>query len=314
MKKFITLTLTILLLTTLVFVQPNNKPSQAAETSNIQNTIVYVDNYTGSTDSDKIQKAIDFATQKGNPKTVLVSDRDYIITKPIVIKKDVKLEFAYGARLVVEGNFRVIELQKNASLKGAYIAIDTAQFDNDVIYLYGANNYYNSWWRSEIEDINIVNWTESHKGTAIKLYTNGKTHEISFLKFENIKIAEMGTAINIQSDKAPNVPYYNNGYISANQFNNIVIDNVLTGIVVNKASGNSFTNIQFQLESKIKSAINVIGSQYNKFEGMIWDGQRIPAGASPIFTTDSNSSYNEFDLRGDIFPRFYSIKGEKNQY
>jgi hypothetical protein len=207
----------------------------------------------------------------------------------------------------------VFELQKNASLKGAYIAIDTADFDNDVIYLYGGYNYYNSWWRSEVEDVNIVNWTDSHKGTGIKLYTNGKTHEISFLRFSNIKIAEMGTAINIQSDKDPNVPYYNNGYISANQFDNIMIDNVPNGIIVNKASGNTFSNIQFQLESNSKSAISVIGSQYNRFEGVIWDGQRVPKSTGAIMKVDKASSYNDFQLRGDIMDFFYSDQGENNK-
>jgi hypothetical protein len=208
----------------------------------------------------------------------------------------------------------VLEMQKDASLKDAYIAIDSSNFNNDVIYLSGVNHYYNSWWRSKFENINIVNETGSHKGTAVKLYTNGKSDEISFLTFENIKIAEMGTAINIESYKALNVPYYDYGYISANNFNNIVIDNVIHGIVVSKSSGNTFSNIQFQLESTTKDAITILGSQYNKFEGMIWDGQRIPKNASPIFKIDASSSFNELNVRGDIFNYFYSDLGKNNTH
>jgi hypothetical protein len=304
----------ILLVLTLIVLQNNQHETKASEPLNIQNTIIYADNYTGTTDADKIQKAIDTAAKSGNAKTVLLGDHTYNITKPIIVKKDVKLEFSYGAKLSVNGNFRVLEMQKDASLKDAYIAIDSSNFNNDVIYLSGVNHYYNSWWRSKFENINIVNETGSHKGTAVKLYTNGKSDEISFLTFENIKIAEMGTAINIESYKALNVPYYDYGYISANNFNNIVIDNVIHGIVVSKSSGNTFSNIQFQLESTTKDAITILGSQYNKFEGMIWDGQRIPKNASPIFKIDASSSFNELNVRGDIFNYFYSDLGKNNTH
>lgn len=64
-------------------------------------------------------------------------DKKYKITSPIVVKQGVKLLFGYGTQFVVEGNFRVLELEKNASIEGAYIAIDDPTFNSEVIYLDG---------------------------------------------------------------------------------------------------------------------------------------------------------------------------------
>lgn len=312
--KLITITLSALLISTLVFLQPNNKSSQAAETLNIQNTIVYADNYTGTNDSEKIQKAIDFAAQKGNPKTVLLGNKDYALTKPIIVKPNVKLEGSYASKLVISDNFRAVEVQKNASLKGLYIAIDSSSFNEDVIYLNGSQKFYNSWNRTKIEDINIVNWSGTNKGTGISLFANGKGDEISFVTFENIKIADMGTAIELTSQK-PSSGY---AYINANNFNNIIIDNVVNGIyldssetVPNETSGNNFTNIQMQLSGVTKEAVHITG-QYNHFDGMVWDTQTLKT-KSPIINFTSASSYNEVLLRSSFKPSHYSDKGSNNK-
>lgn len=308
MKKLFALT-TVLLMLVSVFAQSTPK---ASDTSNIQDTIVYVDNYTGS-DADKIQKAIDYASEKGHPKTVLLADRDYSLTKGIVIKKNVKLQGAYGSQLVVEGNFRVIELQKNASLSNAYIAIDTSAFNSDVIYLDGSQKFYNSWNRTKVEDINIVNWSGTNKGTGISMFADGKGDEISFVTFNNIKIADMGYAIKLTSQK-PSSGY---AYINANNFNNIVIDNVQYGVylnsaetVPNEASGNIFTNIQMQLSSNTKEAFHITG-QFNHIDGMVWDTQTLSTTA-PIVKFMTTSSYNEVLVRGNLKPSLYSDLGSKN--
>jgi hypothetical protein len=313
MKKLFILA-TLLLTIALVFAQSHLNPSRAAEPLNIQQTIVYADNYTGTSDSDKIQKAIDFAAQKGNPKTVLLADRDYSLTKPIVIKTGVKLVSSHGTRLVVDANFRVLELQRNASLIDAYIAINAEAFNSDVIYLDGAQKYYNSWNKTKVEDINIVNWTGSHKGNGISLNAAKKGDEISFVKFENIKIAGMGTAIKLTAAK-PSGGY---AYINANSFNNIIIDDVVSGIILsssetvpNEASGNTFTNIQFQLSSATKEAIRVTG-QYNRFEGMIWDTQTLSTKA-PVINLTNQSSYSDVSLRGSLRSNHVSNAGNNNK-
>jgi hypothetical protein len=275
-------------------------------------TFIYVDDFSGNSDSEKIQKAIDFAAVKGNPKTVILSDRDYVTTKSIIIKKGVNLKGAYGSRLVIYGNFRVLELQQNASINDLYIAIDDAAFNSDVIYLNGKYKYYNSWNRSEINNINIVNWA-SVKGNGISMYSNGPGHEISFLKVSNVKIANMGSAINLTAVK----PSSGFSYINANSFDNVVIDACTNGIILksgntipNEVSGNTFTNLQIQLASYTKLVFNVTG-QYNVFEGMIWDTQVLST-TTPIINLLAASSNSKLDLGGNLNSNHISDKGKDN--
>ena len=99
-----------------------------------------------------------------------------------------KLLFGYGSQFVVEGNFRVLELEKNASIEGAYIAIDDPKFNSEVIYLDGKNKYYNTWNKTQIKDINIINWTETNKGTGISLYSAGKKMKFRLLTSKILKL------------------------------------------------------------------------------------------------------------------------------
>ncbi|MEJ9126107.1 hypothetical protein P4I92_20780, partial [Bacillus cereus] len=166
MKKIIVLLMGIVLII-FAFYQYNKK-DYAAKSTNL-----YVENFKGENDSIKIQSAINKA-ESSKIKTVLLDDKKYKITSPIIVKKGVKLLFGYGSQFVVEGNFRVLELEKNASIEGAYIAIDDPKFNSEVIYLDGKNKYYNTWNKTQIKDINIINWTETNKGTGISLYSAGK--------------------------------------------------------------------------------------------------------------------------------------------
>ena len=275
--------------------------------------LIYVDDFSGGNDSDKIQKAIDFAAVKGNPKTVILSDRDYVTTKSIIIKKGVNLKGTYGSRLVIYGNFKVVELQQNASINDLYIAIDDAAFNSDVIFLNGKYKYYNSWNRSEIKNINIVNWA-TPKGNGITMYSNGSGHEISFLKVSNVKVANMGTAINLKAVK----PSSGFSYVNANSFDNIVIDACVNGIhlnsgntIPNEVSGNTFTNLQIQLASYTKSVFNVTG-QFNVFEGMIWD-IHVLSTTSPIINLLAASSNSKLILGGNLKDKHISDKGRDNK-
>ncbi|MEC2302382.1 hypothetical protein P9H30_25035, partial [Bacillus cereus] len=158
MKKIIVLLMGIVLII-FAFYQYNKK-DYAAKSTNL-----YVENFKGENDSIKIQSAINKA-ESSKIKTVLLDDKKYKITSPIIVKKGVKLLFGYGSQFVVEGNFRVLELEKNASIEGAYITIDDPKFNSEVIYLDGKNKYYNTWNKTQIKDINIINWTETNKGTG----------------------------------------------------------------------------------------------------------------------------------------------------
>ncbi|MES9783852.1 hypothetical protein [Bacillus thuringiensis] len=282
MKKVIVLLIGIVLII-FAFYQYNKK-DYAAKSTNL-----YVEDFKGANDSIKIQSAINKAASS-KIKTVLLDDKKYKITSPITVKKGVKLLFGYGSRFVVEGNFRVLELEKNASIEGAYIAINDPKFNSEVIYLEGKNKYYNTWNKTQIKDINIINWTETNKGTGISLYSAGKENEISFVNFENIKIVGMETGLKLVAKK----PSTGQAWINANRFMNFSLEDCVNMIYMdsqvttpNEISGNQFTNLQIQPSNKTKSIIKVSG-QYNEFHGMVWDLNKIKHENELIELTDKS--------------------------
>ncbi|MFZ7807161.1 hypothetical protein [Bacillus thuringiensis] len=282
MKKVIVLLIGIVLII-FAFYQYNKK-DYAAKSTNL-----YVEDFKGANDSIKIQSAINKAASS-KIKTVLLDDKKYKITSPITVKKGVKLLFGYGSQFVVEGNFRVLELEKNASIEGAYIAIDDPKFNSEVIYLDGKNKNYNTWNKTQIKDINIINWTETNKGTGISLYSAGKENEISFVNFENIKIVGMETGLKLVAKK----PSTGHAWINANRFMNFSLEDCVNMIYMdsqvttpNEISGNQFTNLQIQPSNKTKSIIQVSG-QHNEFHGMVWDLNKIKHENELIELTDKS--------------------------
>ncbi|MED0963932.1 hypothetical protein [Bacillus paramycoides] len=254
-----------------------------------KNDKLYVEDFKGNNDSNKIQSAINKA-ESGKIKTVLLDDKKYKITSPIIVKKGVKLLFGYGTQFVVEGNFRVLELEKNASIEGAYIAINDPKFNSEVIYLDGKNKYYNTWHKTQIKDINIINWTETNKGTGISLYSGGKENEISFINFENIKVVGMENGIKLVAKK----PSSGHAWINANRFMNFSLEDCVNMIYMdshvttpNEISGNQFTNLQIQPSNKTKSIVRVSG-QHNEFNGMVWDLNKINHENELIELTDKS--------------------------
>ncbi|HEK9099861.1 TPA: hypothetical protein SUB30_001127 [Bacillus pseudomycoides] len=250
---------------------------------------VYVEDFKGTNDSDKIQSAINKA-KDNKIKTVLLDDKKYKITSPIVVKQGVKLLFGYGTQFIVDGNFRVIEIEKNASIEGAYIAIDDANFNSEVIYLDGKHKYYNTWNKTYIKDINIINWSETNKGTGISLYAGGREHEISFVNFENVKVVGMKNGVKLKVDR----PNSGDAWINANRFLNFSLEDCVNMIymdshstIPNEASGNQFTNLQIQPSSKTKSVLKVSG-QHNEFHGMVWDLNQIKHENAIIELTDKS--------------------------
>ncbi|MDP9739961.1 UNVERIFIED_ORG: hypothetical protein QFZ59_001791 [Bacillus sp. B2I3] len=267
MKKMIGLFLCFLLIV-LVIYQQNHSANHKEK--------IYVEDFKGANDSAKVQAAIDHA--KANKlKTVMLDDREYTISSSIKVRKGVKLLFGYGTKFVVEGNFRVLELEQNASIEGAYVVINDAGFNSEVIYLDGKYKYYNTWNKTQVKDVNIINWSESNQGTGVSLYAGGKEHEISFVNFENVKVAGMETGVKLIAEE----PSSGKAWINANRFLNLSLEDCVNMIYIdsnstvpNEVSGNQFTNLQIQPSGKTKSILKVNG-QYNKFEGMVWDLDKI---------------------------------------
>lgn len=259
--------------------------------------MIRADDFSAANDTAMIQTAIDYAAVN-NVKTVELIDRDYSITGPIVIKEGVCLQFGYGSRMIVTGNFRVIELQRNSSLIGAYIAIDDRAFNSPVIYLDGKYKYYNSWFKAQVKDATIINWSGSHRGTGLYLYAKGPGHEISFVPFENVKLVGLNTGVSLQAVQSQG----GFSYVNANTFNDFVIDDCVKCIslvsgetIPNECSGNYFSNLQIQTSSATTNILLVNG-QYNDFGGMVWDLSNIPHNRS-LVQFSSTSSHNLFAIK-----------------
>lgn len=258
---------------------------------------IKADDFQGANDAAIVQAAIDFAFNN-QEKIVQLSDRDYVITSGIIVKQNVQLQFSYGSRFIVYGNFKVIELQRNASLLGAYIAIDDTNFNSPMIYLDGKHKYYNTWNRTKIEDANLINWTGNHKGTGVLLYSNGNGHEISFVNVKNINFVGLNTALKLQAIK-PSSGY---SWVNANRFLDCSFDDCVNCVILdssetipNECSGNQFTNMQIQ-PSAATSKLLTINGQYNEFNGMAWDLNLITH-TRPIVEFTSNSSYNTINFK-----------------
>ncbi|MDV7764420.1 hypothetical protein [Peribacillus sp. CSMR9] len=288
MKKIIIFFLCLVLIVFFIFQQKHSMSNHKEK--------IYVEDFKGANDSAKIQAAIDKA-HKDKLKTVMLDDREYTISSPIIVRKGVKLLFGYGTKFIVEGNFRVLELGQNASIEGAYVVINDAQFNSEVIYLDGKYKYYNTWNKTQVKDVNIINWSESNQGTGISLYAGGKGHEISFVNFENVKVAGMKTGVKLVAEK----PSSGKAWINANRFLNLSLEDCVNMISINsgstipnEASGNQFTNLQIQPSGKTKSILKVSG-QYNKFEGMFWDLDKITLQNNVIELTE-NSMGTSIDI------------------
>jgi hypothetical protein len=255
----------------------------------MMNEDIYVENFSGANDSLKIQAAIDYA-RNNRGKNVKLGNRDYLITAPLIIKQGIKLLFDYGTQFIVEGNFRVLEMQKNASLEGVYIAINDPAFDSEVIYLNGKYKYYNTWHRTQIRNINIVNWHSSHKGIGLSLFSGGAGHEISFVHFENIKIAGMKIGMKLVANRPPS----GLAWINANRFLSVSLDDCIEMVSMSSSStipyeisGNQFKDLQIQPTS-ITTKILKVSGQFNYFNGMIWDVSSIPHNG-PVIELTANS-------------------------
>ncbi|KFN03961.1 hypothetical protein D0U04_28020 [Bacillus clarus] len=304
MKKMIALLLSIVLIIFVLYYQNTASSDQKEK--------IFVEDFKGTNDSDKIQSAINKA-KLSKIKTVLLDDRKYKITSPIIVKQGVKLLFGYGTQFVIDGDFRVLELERNASIEGAYIAINDPNFNSEVIYLDGKYKYYNTWNKTHIKDINIVNWSERNRGTGIALYAGGKEHEISFVNFENVKVVGMENGLKLTANK----PNSGHAWINANRFINFSLEDCVNMIymdshstIPNEISGNQFANLQIQPSSKTKSVLRVSG-QHNEFNGMLWDVNKINHGDSLVELTDK--SMNTVIDISSVPTNKISDRGQANQ-
>lgn len=265
-------------------------------------------------DAKVIQQAINdsFKNKKGLVK--LTGNKKYVIRSGLVIKEGVTLELGKNTRILVDGNFRAIQLEKNASIINGTIEVIDHRFKSEVVFIEGKHKFW-SWERTEVTNVSIINSSGSHKGSALSLYATGDESFISFVNFVNNKVAGFHNGIQIVVEPSGNKK--GQSWINGNRFVNMTLDNCVNYIVIdssvsipNESSGNQFTGLQIQLSSISKTIIKVSGS-YNTFQGMVWD-QHLLNDSNKVVQFSQESAHNKLDMNIEN----YSIidKGNQNSY
>jgi len=273
----------------------NELPSSESEYINAKDFGAIGNDYID--DKNAIQAAIDYAQTSGIGKVKLTGNKEYLLNSGIILKKGVELELGNNTKLMVNGNFKAIQLENDSSIKNGIIMVIVTTYNSDVIYLDGKYKF-TSWDRAKIDNVSIINASNTYTGTALSLYAKGDNHYISYVNFSNLNINGFYTGIRLKAEK----PASGNSWINANRFTNITIDACISPIelsgsktVPNETSGNQFTNLQIQLEKNSISALKVSG-QDNTFQTMIWDVQNVTNKQIVHFTSDAVGNKLSFNL------------------
>jgi polygalacturonase len=301
----------------LIFNQLNTSPSTTEKTTEYVNAEKFgADGDDLKDDSAAIQKAINYSQKEKVGKVKLLGNKNYVLTKGLVLKEGVELELGQNTRLFVEGDFRVIEVEKNASITNAIFEITNKEFDSEVIYLNGEQKFW-SWERTRINNVTIINSSASKKGTGISLFSQGANHFISFVNFTDINISGLHTGVRLEA-KQPPEGEEGYSFINGNRFTNLTLDACVNCIEIigsvtipNECSGNEFKGLQIQTSDDTDKVLTVNGSD-NKFGAMIWDVHLLEYSSNPIveFTSQSKGT----TLFSNLESTLIDDKGIQNYY
>jgi hypothetical protein len=265
-------------------------------------------------DAEVIQQAIDESYRNKEGLVLLPSNKHYVIRSGLVIKEGVTLQLGQNTKILIDGDFKAIELEKNASIENGILEVVNPQFKSEVIYLDGKQKLW-SWERTSVHNVSIINSSGSHRGTAISLQAKGKNNFISFVNFTDNKIAGFETGIRMVVNR--NGKKEGESWINGNRFINMTLDDCVNYILIdssvsipNESSGNQFTGLQIQL-SKVSRTVMKVSGSYNWFQGMIWDQHFLAEGNQVVHFTQESST-NKFEMNIDEY--FILDEGNENSY
>ncbi|WP_246364138.1 glycoside hydrolase family 55 protein [Halobacillus locisalis] len=266
----------------------------------------------GKDDSEAIQRAIDASAEQKRGPVVMTTHQKYTIQKGIVLKEGVEIQFGHQSEWLIEGDFRVLKVEKNARIEGGLLMVQTDGFSSEVIYLDGEEQFW-TWDQTGIEDVKVINTSGSNQGTGVLFHADQSDEFISFVDVEGVTVTGFHTGLKLQADP-PEGEEYN--FVNGNRFVNLTLEdcvrciNLQSGVSVpNEVSGNQFINIQIQLTDDIESAITITGSD-NQIEAMVWDYESFPSSESMI-RFDENSQRNSF--MSNLPPDLVEDYGATNQ-
>jgi hypothetical protein len=287
----------------------------AALTLTIQQLFIHsesLERYAGDTkdDAEVIQQAIDESYRNKGGLVQLSGNKHYVIRSGLVIKEGVTLQLGQNTKILIDGDFKAIELEKNASIENGILEVVDPRFNSEVIYLDGKHRFW-SWERTSIHNVSIINSSGSYQGTAISLLSKGKNNFIGFVNFTENNVAGFDTGISIA---VHNGKKDGQSWINGNRFVNMTLDDCVNYIFIdssvsipNESSGNQFSGLQIQLSKASRTVMEVNGS-YNIFQGMIWDQHLLDEDQKAVHFT-KESSNNKLKMNVDEF----SINDEGNE-
>lgn len=224
-------------------------------------------------DSSAIQAAIDYSYENDNLPVQLLG-KTYILKRGLKLKEGVTLEMGIATKLLVEGNFNVLEVEQKTSITNGTIEITTPEFRGAAIYVSGKEQVWTT-NRIHIENVTLYNSSGTNRGKGIFFNAGSSGEFISFVNVSGVNVSGFHSAVLLEATPPEGGEDYN--FINGNRFVNMTLDDCIVCIQVNsavtipnEASGNMFENLQIQLTEQTDKAVILSGSN-NIIEGMVWD-------------------------------------------
>ncbi|WP_181351277.1 glycosyl hydrolase family 28-related protein [Thalassobacillus sp. CUG 92003] len=262
-------------------------------------------------DSSAIQAAIN-SSYESEKLPVQLLGKTYILKQGLRLKEGVALEMGMGTKLLVEGDFNVLELERKTSISNGTIEITTPQFQGVVLHVSGKERIWTT-ERIHIENVTLYNSSGTNRGKGIS-FTAGTSGEfISFVNVSGVNVSGFNTALHLQT--APPQKEEEHNFVNGNRFVNMTLDDCVVCIhldsevtIPNEVSGNMFDNLQIQLTERTDKAVILSGTN-NTIEGMIWDASIIEG---PLIVVNEQS-YGNF-IRVNLPKGRLIDKGQGNNF
>jgi hypothetical protein len=259
-------------------------------------------------------------------KKVYVPDGIYNVDKTVEIPSGIHLELAPNAVLKLTADVNAVQLKPDSKLTGGVIDASGITFTKACIYLNGNDVFkllndhlYGNGTVLKGKDHEYTDqaWT----GIGIHLYSGkGIDHEyayVSFVRFMQMGIFNFEYGILLETDETI-TNEAEMAWVNGNTFDQINFMNCRKNITLKgdsniprDVSGNSFSNIQMQVNAYTDWAINCEGG-WNRFEGTWWDLHRMPDD-TPAFIFGATSRFNKIEsMHGYETPRHYKDSGYMN--
>lgn len=256
-------------------------------------------------DTAAIQAAINCANANGGGQ-VWIPAGTYKTSNTIVILKNVDLRAARNSVTIKpNANFNVLRPHMGSCMEGINVDVTSLglnNFTNAAIYMYGSDSpfefYHTQMSGFTLNGPNYGTGLGPVPGYGIRMVCdNTSDGALDYIIFEDFNINGLGIGISLEAGTGTT------GFVNANTFNNFNMQSNYIGVqCVNSnpfagadIEGNIFTN--YQIESAFNSsndpnmitrAINVVNSNYNFFQGTIYDDSNI------TIEVNSNSIGNQF--------------------